>query len=34
MSPGGLSASADGRTIFYTRVDSSVNDVMLVDGFR
>jgi hypothetical protein len=34
VSPGGLSASADGRTIFYTRVDSSVNDVMLVDGFR
>ncbi len=34
VSPGGLSASADGRTIFFTRIDSSVNDVMLVDGFR
>ena len=34
VGPGGLSASADGRTIFYTRIDSSVNDVMLVDRFR
>ena len=34
VTPGGLGASADGRTIFFTRIDSSVNDVMLVDGFR
>jgi hypothetical protein len=30
----GLGASPDGRTIFYTRIDSSVNDLMLVDNFR
>jgi Tol biopolymer transport system component len=30
----GLGASADGRTVFYTRTDSSVNDLMLVDNFR
>jgi len=31
---GGVSASTDGRTIFFTRIDSAVNDLMLVDGFR
>jgi Tol biopolymer transport system component len=31
---GGLAAARDGRTIFYSRVDSSVNDLMLVEGFR
>jgi hypothetical protein len=30
----GLSASRDGRTIFYSRVDSSVDELMLVDDFR
>jgi hypothetical protein len=30
----GLTASPHGRTIFYTRVDSSVDDLMLVDNFR
>ena len=30
----GLGASPDGRSIFFTRVDSSVNDLMLVDNFR
>ena len=30
----GLSASRDGRTVFFTRVDSSVDELMLVDNFR
>jgi Tol biopolymer transport system component len=30
----GLTASKDGRTIFYSRVDSSVDELMLVDNFR
>jgi hypothetical protein len=30
----GLTASRDGRTILYTRTDSSVDDLMLVDHFR
>ena len=30
----GLSAAPDGRTIFYTRIDSSVDELMVVDGFR
>jgi Tol biopolymer transport system component len=29
-----LAVSADGRTIFYSRVDSSVDDLMLVENFR
>jgi Tol biopolymer transport system component/predicted Ser/Thr protein kinase len=29
-----LTATADGRTILYSRVDSPVNDLMLVEGFR
>jgi serine/threonine protein kinase len=30
----GLATSADGRTIFYTRVDSTIDDLMLVENFR
>ena len=30
----GLSASRDGRTVFFTRVDSAVDELMLVDNFR
>jgi hypothetical protein len=30
----GLTASQDRRTIFYSRVDSSVDELMLVENFR
>jgi Tol biopolymer transport system component len=30
----GLTASGDGRTILYSRVDSSVDDLMIMDNFR
>jgi hypothetical protein len=30
----GLTASKDGRTIFYSRVDSSMDDLMLLDNVR
>ena len=29
-----LTVSSDGRTILYVRMDSSVDDLMLVEGFR
>ena len=31
---GGISATGDGRTILFPRIDSSSDDVMLVDNFR
>lgn len=30
----GLTVTADGRTILFSGVDSSVDDLMVVDGFR
>lgn len=30
----GLTATADGRTVLYTRVESSLDDLMLVENFR
>jgi len=30
----GLSASRDGRTLFFSRADSAVDELMLVDLFR
>lgn len=30
----GLSASPDGRTVYYSRTDSSVEELMVVDNFR
>jgi hypothetical protein len=30
----GLTATNDGRTILFTRVDSTTNDLMLVENFR
>jgi hypothetical protein len=29
-----LTATADDRTILYSRIDSSVDDLMLVENFR
>ncbi len=31
---GGLTASADGRTLLYARLQSAVDDLMLVERFR
>ena len=30
----GLSATRDGRTMFFSRVDSSTDELILVDNFR
>ena len=30
----GFAASPDGRTILYSRIDSSIDDLMLVENFR
>ena len=30
----GISATRDGRTILFTRIDSSTDDLMLVENFR
>jgi dipeptidyl aminopeptidase/acylaminoacyl peptidase len=30
----GLSASRDGRTVFFSRIDSSIDELMVVDDFR
>jgi hypothetical protein len=30
----GLSASGEGRTVLFTRIDSSIDEVLLVDNFR
>jgi hypothetical protein len=30
----GLSATRDGRTVFFARVDSSTDELILVDNFR
>jgi Tol biopolymer transport system component len=32
--PGGLSATRDGRTILFARIDSEINELMVVDNFR
>lgn len=31
---GGFAASSDGRTVFFSRLDSAVDDLMLVENFR
>jgi Tol biopolymer transport system component/DNA-binding winged helix-turn-helix (wHTH) protein len=33
-SGGGLSATRDGRTVFFARTDSEINELMVVDNFR
>jgi hypothetical protein len=30
----GLSASPDGRTVFFSRLDSVIDELMLADDFR
>jgi dipeptidyl aminopeptidase/acylaminoacyl peptidase len=32
--PGGLSATRDGRTVFFARRDSEINELMVMDNFR